>query len=152
MKINKFELFIGSGFLTGFISIASGTFGSFVATLIYLVIPNFEKPYIIFPVIFITFFYGIYVAQKFEMKYGNDPAQCTIDEFVGTWIAFSLIPKKLILIAIAFVVWRLLDIFKPFPAKQSEKVKGGLGIMLDDVISGIYTVIILEIVILLKII
>lgn len=151
MKINKFELFIGSGFLTGYIPIASGTFGSFIATLLYLFIPNFEKPYIIFPVIVITFVYGIYISQKFEMKYGTDPAQCTIDEFAGTWISFCLIPKKLILVALAFVIWRLLDIIKPFPARKAEEIKGGLGIMLDDVVSGIYTLIIMEIIILLKI-
>ncbi|MBN2572807.1 MAG: phosphatidylglycerophosphatase A [Ignavibacteriales bacterium] len=152
MKINKFEFFLGSGFLTGYIPFASGTFGSFIATLLYYFIPNFEKPYIIFPFIIITFFYGIYIAQKFEMKYGKDPAQCTIDEFVGTWIALFLLPKNLILISIAFVIWRLLDIVKPFPAKQAEKAKGGLGIMLDDVVSGIYTFIIIKIIILLKII
>jgi len=152
LKINKFELFLGSGFLTGYIPIASGTFGSFIATVIYYFVPNFEKPYIIFPVIIIIFFYGIYIAKKFETKYGKDPSQCTIDEFVGTWIALCLLPKKLILIAIAFVIWRLLDIVKPFPAKQAEKVNGGLGIMLDDVISGVYTLIIMEILIFLKII
>lgn len=141
--INLFEKIVGSGLYTGYIPFASGTFGSLVGTLIYF-IPGFENSYVIIPSIIVLFIYGIYVSGKFEKQYGKDPSQCTVDEIVGTWISFILLPKKIIIIIIAFLVWRLLDIVKPFPARNSEKLSGGLGIMLDDVISGIYTLIIIH--------
>jgi len=141
--INLFEKIVGSGLYTGYIPIASGTFGSIVGVLIYL-IPGFENPYAIIPSIIILFVYGIYVSGKFEKQFGKDPSQCTVDEIVGTWVSFILLPKKLLVIMFAFLLWRLLDIIKPFPARNSEKINGGLGIMLDDVISGFYTVIIIH--------
>ena len=141
--INLFEKIIGSGFFTGFIPIASGTFGSLVAILIYL-IPGFENYYVIIPSTLILFLYGVYISSKFETQYGKDPSECTVDEIVGTWISLILLPKELLVILSAFVLWRLLDIVKPFPARDSEKISGGLGIMLDDVISGIYTLIIIH--------
>ena len=63
--INLFEKIVGSGLYTGYIPIASGTFGSIVGVLIYL-IPGFENPYVIIPSIIILFVYGIYVSGKFE--------------------------------------------------------------------------------------
>ncbi len=141
--INLFEKIIGSGFFTGFIPIASGTFGSLIAILIYL-IPGFENYYVIIPSTLILLLYGVYVSGKFEKQYGKDPSQCTVDEVVGTWISLILLPKSFLVILSAFLLWRLLDIVKPFPARNSEKISGGLGIMLDDVISGIYTLIIIH--------
>ena len=85
MKINSIEKFIGSGFYTGFIPLASGTFASLAALVIYF-IPYFEKLYIILPAIFIFILWGIRLGTKFESLYGKDPAECTIDEVVGMWI------------------------------------------------------------------
>ena len=143
MKINFFEKFIGSGFYTGYFPVASGTVGSLAALIIYL-IPGFEKLYIIIPSIAIFTLYGIYLGNKFENKYGKDPAECTVDEVVGTWISLIALPKTIGIIVTAFLLWRILDIIKPPPARNLEKIKGGLGIMLDDVISGAYTLIIMH--------
>lgn len=144
MKPNKLEKFIGSGFLSGYIPFAPGTFGSLVAFLIYL-IPGFENPTIMLIFISLTTVAGYYISNKFEKEYGKDPPQCTIDEFVGTWISLLFVPKILWLILIDFVLWRALDILKPFPARQLEKLNGGLGIMIDDIISGVYSLIIVHI-------
>ena len=83
IKINFIEKLIGSGFYTGYIPFASGTFGSIVALLIYW-IPGFENPVIMFIAIIIFATYGVYVGNKFDKKYGKDPAECTVDEIVGT--------------------------------------------------------------------
>jgi len=144
LKPNNFEKFIGSGFLSGYIPFAPGTFGSLAALLIYL-IPGFENPTIMLIFISLTTIAGFYISNKFENEYGKDPPQCTIDEFVGTWISLLFIPKILWLILIDFVIWRVLDILKPFPARQLEKLNGGLGIMIDDIISGVYSLIIVHI-------
>ena len=146
MKINFFERFIGSGFFTGYFPIASGTVGSLAALIIYL-IPGFEQLFVIIPSIVIFMVYGIYVGTKFEAEYGKDPAQCTIDEVVGMWISLVALPKTFTIVAIAFILWRILDIIKPPPARNLERLKGGLGIMIDDMISGIYTLIIMLLVV-----
>lgn len=146
VKLSFIEKLLGSGFYTGYIPFASGTFGTLAALLIYL-IPGFENPYVIVPAIIVFFIYGIYVGNKFENVYGKDPSECTIDEVVGTWISYLLLPKTVGIIIITFFLWRALDIFKPYPARKLENLNGGLGIMIDDVVSGFYTLIIMHLVV-----
>lgn len=145
-RINWFEKAVGSAFFTGFIPIASGTFGSLVALLFYL-IPGFEKLQIILPAIIILFTYGIVVSTKFEKIYGEDPAECTVDEVVGTWIALIALPKTILIAFTSFFIWRILDIIKPFPAGKAESLSSGWGIMMDDVISGFYSLIIVHLIV-----
>ncbi len=145
-KLNFIEKLLGSGFFTGYIPIASGTFGSLAAVVIYI-IPGFENSFILIPAILIFFLYGIYVGTKFENIYGKDPAECTIDEVVGTWISYLFLPKTVGILLITFFLWRALDIIKPYPAKKFEELKGGFGIMIDDVVSGFYTLIIMHLVV-----
>ena len=146
MKINLLERLLGSGFFSGYIPIAPGTFGSLVALAIYL-IPGFENPTILLTLISLFSIIGIYTGNKFEKVYGKDPAQCTIDEMVGMWITLLFIPKYIWYILIAFIIWRILDIIKPFPANIVEKIKGGWGIMLDDIVAGIYSLILVHIIV-----
>jgi phosphatidylglycerophosphatase A len=146
LNINSFEKFIGSGFYTGYSPYISGTVGSFAALIIYL-IPGFEELFVIIPAIIIFMVYGIYLGNKFEVEYGKDPSQCTVDEVVGMWISLVALPKSIGIIVSAFILWRFLDIIKPPPARNLERLKGGLGIMIDDVISGIYTLIIMHLVV-----
>ncbi len=133
MKPNKFEKLIGSGLLTGYSPFASGTVGSLLA-LAFLPLGREALA----ALILVFFFYGIYIGGKFEVEYGKDPGQFTLDEFVGTWIAFFAIPLNLYSIIFIFIVWRFFDILKPFPVRNAEKLKGGLGIMADDVIAALY--------------
>jgi phosphatidylglycerophosphatase A len=146
VKINFFDKLLGSGFYTGYIPFASGTFGSLAALFIYY-IPGFEKTFILIPAIIIFIFYGIYVGSKFEKLYGKDPAQCTIDEVVGMWITLLFLPKKIIFSLIAFLIWRVFDIIKPYPARQLESLNGGLGIMSDDIVAGIYSLIVVRLIV-----
>ena len=145
-QTNWFEKIIGSGFYTGYIPFASGTFGSLAAIVIYL-IPGFERLEIIIPVLVLFFGYGLFVSFKFEKVYGKDPSQCTVDEVVGTWIALIALPKTLLIVLTSFLIWRALDIIKPFPARTSEKLPGGFGIMIDDVIAGFYSLIIVHLIV-----
>jgi phosphatidylglycerophosphatase A len=145
-QINLFEKIIGSGFYTGYIPVASGTFGSLIALIIYF-IPGFEKVYVIIPITILLFFYGVFISFKFESTYGKDPAECTVDEVVGTWIALMALPKTILIALTSFFIWRILDIVKPFPARTSENLNGGWGIMIDDVISGVYTLLIVHLIV-----
>jgi len=146
MKLNLLEKAVGSTFFTGYVPFASGTVSSAIAFLIYW-IPGMEKPVILIPVIVLYALIGIGIGSKFELAYGKDPSQCTIDEAVGTWISLLFLPKTLVLTGIAFLVWRVLDIIKPYPANKLESLNGGLGIMADDIASGIYTCLLLNIVV-----
>jgi len=142
--IHSLKIFIGSGFYSGYFPKIPGTMGSFGALLIFL-IPGFEKPIIIIPMIVFSILISVYLGNYFEMKYGKDPAIFTLDEYVGTWIAFLFLPKTMLIITIGFILWRVLDIIKPYPANKLEAIKGGWGIVLDDVISGMYSLIIMHI-------
>ncbi len=144
-KINIIEKTVGSGFFTGYIPFASGTFGSLAGLLIYY-IPGFEGLQILIPAIIIFTFYGIFLGSKFEMAYGKDPRQCTIDEVVGMWITLLFLPKTYLISIIAFFVWRAFDIIKPYPIKKLEDIEGGLGIMIDDVVGGIYSLITMHVI------
>jgi len=145
VKISFPEKFLGSGFFTGYIPFASGTFGSLAALLVYY-IPGFEKLYIIIPAILLAASYGIFIAGKFEKVYGKDPSECTIDEVAGMWISLLFLPKNLILSLIAFVIWRAMDIIKPFPVHRLEDLPGGWGIMLDDIAAALYSLAIVHII------
>ncbi len=148
MQLNFVEKLIGSGFYTGYVPFASGTFGSLAGLIIYF-IPGFEKPLIIIPAIILFTVYGIYVGSKFEKAYGKDPSECTVDEVVGMWISLLFVPKIWWIVVIVFFLWRISDIIKPFPARRLEKLEGGLGIMIDDVISGFYVLLIVHLFILI---
>lgn len=144
MKLNLIEKTFGSGFYSGYFPFAPGTIGSIFALTIYL-IPGMENPTIMLGLISLFTIIGLRVGTTFEKVYGKDPKQCTIDEFVGMWIALLFVPKYILYILFAFVVWRILDIVKPFPVNIIQKLKGGWGIMLDDIIAGLYSLILVHI-------
>jgi phosphatidylglycerophosphatase A len=144
LRINFLERLIGSGLYSGYSPVASGTVASFVALLIYF-IPGFEKLYIIIPGSILFLLFGIPLGSKFEKIYGKDPKQCTIDEFVGMWISLIALPKTIGISIVTFLIWRILDIIKPPPARKLEKIEGGFGIMFDDVVSAIYTLLIMHV-------
>jgi phosphatidylglycerophosphatase A len=146
VKLNFFEKMLGSGFFTGYLPMIPGTWGSLAALLIYL-IPGFENPSFMFLMISLFIVIGIPIGDRFESVYGKDPKECTIDEVVGMWITLLFLPRKIWWIIAAFVIWRLMDIVKPFPARQFEKIKGGWGIMLDDITAGLYSFISIQMVI-----
>ena len=116
-----------------------------MAALFIYLIPGFENPTLLLLLISLFTVLGINIASKFELVYGKDPAECTVDEMVGMWISVLFIPKTVLYVVFAFFVWRVLDIIKPFPARQAEKLKGGWGIMMDDIIAGFYSLIIVHI-------
>jgi phosphatidylglycerophosphatase A len=147
VKLNFIEKLLGSGFYTGYIPFASGTFGSFAALIIYWAIPGFENWFILLPAIIIFTFYGIYTGNKFDKIYGKDPAECTIDEMVGMWISLLWLPKTIAVSIAAFFIWRIMDIIKPYPARKLESLPGGTGIMIDDIIASIYSLFLLHLII-----
>ncbi len=137
-----------SGFYTGYAPAASGTLGSAIAVAFYF-IPGFESPLILGFVLLLVFGLGIKASSIMEKRYGHDPAEVTIDEVVGMWITLFFLPKSILVVLAAFFVFRFFDIIKPFPARAFDAMHGGFGIMMDDVVSGIYANIMMQIVLLI---
>lgn len=135
---NFVDKLISTGLGTGLSPFAPGTVGSFLALLIYF-IPGFNELYVMIPSIVIFFVWGTYSADRMEKAYGHDPSRVVIDEIVAVWISLLFLPKRLFLAIAAFFIFRILDIIKPFPANYFDKRNGGISIMMDDVVCGVYT-------------
>jgi len=137
-----------SGLYTGYVPAASGTLGSAIAVAFYF-IPGFESPVLFGIVLLVIFLLGIKASSVMEKRYGHDPSEVTIDEVVGMWITLFLLPKTILIAFAAFFIFRFFDIIKPFPARKFDTMHGGIGIMMDDVISGIYANITMQIILLI---
>jgi phosphatidylglycerophosphatase A len=83
----------------------------------------------------------VYISEEAEkIFWRKDASQIVFDEVVGAFISVFLLPKKIEYIILAFFIFRFFDIVKPYPIRKiDEKVKGGFGVMLDDVIAAVYT-------------
>jgi len=134
---------VGTGLGTGYSPLAPGTAGSFVALLIWIALPPLSAGQQI-ALVAVGFAVGIPLCTSLEKDYGHDPHQATWDEFVGQWVSLFLLPRTLPYLAAAFLIFRALDVWKPFPAYRSQKLPGGWGIMVDDLIVGIYTALLLH--------
>lgn len=145
MKLSFFDKILGSFFFTGYLPGPTGTYASMLAFLFYFYLPFFENLYAILSIILFFSIYGFFLGDKFEAFYNKkDPEVFTLDEAVGSWISLIGAPKTYGYLFIAFIIWRLADIIKPFPARNLEKLSGGKGIMLDDIISSFYVCILMN--------
>lgn len=135
---------IASGLGCGYAPLAPGTAGSLLAVAIFWLWPL--NSWIWLTIIILVFFIGVWAATGVEREKGNDPGLVVIDEVVGQWISYLFLPVSLFNLIAGFFLFRLFDIFKPFPIDQSQKLKGGWGIMIDDVLAGIYANVLLQIV------
>lgn len=138
-----------SGLFSGYSPVASGTVGSAVGLAFYC-IPGFEQPSVLIPVSVLVLFLGIKASNAMEKVYGHDPGEVTIDEVLGMWISLVFLPKTIVVGALAFFIFRILDIVKPFPARRFDNLHGGAGVMIDDVISAVYTNLLLQLAFALK--
>ena len=130
------EHFLATGFGTGHSPVAPGTVGTAVGVIIFL--PILSMPlYLQIGFVISSFFLGVWITARVARDMGiKDPPEIVFDEFVGIWVALLGL-KNLFLIFPAFVIFRLLDIFKPWPVSFFDReIKGGWGIMLDDLVAG----------------
>ena len=132
-----FVRLIATGFFSGYSSFAPGTAGSGVALAIYCLLPPLNS-WVWGLLLVGLFFLGVYTSRACEKAWGKDPKYVVIDEFVGFFITVSLLPQSVLTGIVGFVVFRILDIIKPPPARQVEALPNGWGIVADDVIAGIY--------------
>lgn len=128
---------IATGFYSGYSRVTPGTVGSLVGVALFA-IPLFSDTIPFLVVTVLMFFVGVWTSAQLERRHGDDPQIVVVDEIVGMWISLILVPRTLLFVAIAFILFRIFDTFKPFPARRAESLKHGWGIMLDDVVAGAY--------------
>lgn len=140
-------LIISTGFYSGYFPLIPGTIGTALGVVIYWAISGFQLIYYSGFLLLLTIL-GLYESEKAEIYFSRkDAPQIVIDEIIGYLITMMYIPSKLKFVIIGFFVFRIMDIVKPFPCRQLQQLKGGTGIVIDDVIAGIYSNIILQIVV-----
>jgi len=127
---------MGTGLGIGLTPIAPATWASLAAVLLYGFSPLAEDSYGFFLLCGLGFLVGIWACQTLITEADHDPSRAVWDEFVGLWVTCLFLPKTLPWLAAAFVVFRVLDILKPFPIRRFERLPGGLGIMADDLAAG----------------
>ena len=141
-KLSNPVHFLALGFGSGLINPAPGTWGTLAAVPVYLlllfVLPAGFYPYLI--VLVASFILGVYLCGKTAHDVGvHDHGAIVWDEFVGLWITMTFIPFTWVNLLIGFVLFRFFDIIKPWPIKLLDKhVHGGFGIMIDDVLAGLF--------------
>ncbi|MBN1826524.1 MAG: phosphatidylglycerophosphatase A [Candidatus Eisenbacteria bacterium] len=132
-----------SALYTGFAPVAPGTAGSALAALLLLLpgrlpgLPAWERPEWIAAIAVITLA-GAWSARYAEAKYGKDPGVVVIDEVAGMAVTLYLIPNGVAAVVAAFFLFRFFDIVKPWPVRTVEEGTGVWGIMLDDILAGVY--------------
>jgi len=144
-KNHVFAITIASTFGSGYFPIAPGTVGAAVAAVLLWFTPTVSLTLFAGATV-LFFFLGVWVSSKSEQVWGHDAGRINWDEFVGMMITVFALPKTWHVFLAGFLLFRLFDIIKPFPANVSQKLPGGWGVMVDDVIAAIYSNIILQIV------
>lgn len=136
--------FIATGFFVGRIPFAPGTLGTLVGIPLVLI---FSTKKLLLGAIVVLFILGWVSAQRVIQKKGNpDPEEVVIDEIVGYMASFLFVEPTYKTIVLAFILFRVIDVFKPFPVNLFEKFPGGLGVMADDLVGGVLTSLILFII------
>ena len=125
----------------GFLPI-SGTIGSLIAIFVYFIFYNYLNLLSFIVLIILIFFYSIFFLDKtIKRSFStSDPKEIVIDEFIGQSIPLLLCENNFFLLILSFLLFRLFDITKPWPASYFDlKVKNANGVLMDDIIAGLYT-------------
>ena len=135
---DKLALLLSSCFGVGLVPAAQGTFGTLAAMPLAAAIAQLS-PVAGAYVLFFFILMAIRVSARSAAALGNDdPGEVVIDEAAGLLVTLFLLPATMPNLWLGFVLFRLFDILKPYPIRRLEKIGGGAGIVLDDLLAGIY--------------
>ena len=130
-------------FFLGYSPVAPGTAGTIGAIFIFYIISGLSWLSYLLTILLMSIF-SIFITNKILKYYkSDDPSEIVIDEVCGYLFTMFLVPLSWVNITIGFILFRIFDVVKPYPIKRVENLKGGYGIIIDDVLDGIYSNIIL---------
>ena len=138
IKMKKqITLLAATGFYSGYLRPFSGTWGTIPAWLIgfYLIKDDIT---LMFAATVICFIISVWSAGEAEKYFGHDSKNIVIDEWAGMFVTFLFVPYSLVSYIIAFVLFRIFDVVKIYPAAQFENLPGGWGVTMDDIAAGVY--------------
>ena len=155
MKIKLNEIFsnpsllLATGFGIGLIPVAPGTFGSILGVILFLILTHLNLPIFWLSLIILILYFFSYLAVQSTLNAvkRSDPGEIVIDEVLGMMLVMMTIPPDPKWIFLAFILFRIFDIFMPWPINQVDsKLKNALGVMLDDFIAALYAGIIIVVI------
>ncbi|MCX8117825.1 MAG: phosphatidylglycerophosphatase A [Desulfobacterota bacterium] len=136
--MDRFILLLGTGLGTGYAPFAPGTMGTLLAIPLYYGLSEIPSPLYELTLAGL-FFLSVWVAEKAGALLGQkDDPRIVIDEIMGFFVTTLWMPKTVLFILVGFVLFRFFDILKPPPIRLMEKMRGGYGVVLDDVVAGLY--------------
>ena len=144
LLLKRVIFLLASGLGAGYCPVAPGTIGTLVAIPIFLVFSRIPFP--IYEGTLLTFFFlSSWISEKAQNAWGRkDHPRIVIDEILGFLVTMLWVPTTVLLSVLGFFLVRFFDIVKPPPIRLAEKVRGGFGVVLDDVLAGIYANIVLQ--------
>ena len=135
----RLGLFIATCGYLGYVPVAPGTFGSAAGLVVLAAVRWSGSPALELAVIILLFAVGVWSANAAERHFGGvDPAPVILDEVVGMLITLAFLPVNITGAIVGFLLFRLFDVVKPWPANRLEALHGGLGVMADDAMAGVY--------------
>lgn len=143
--MNRVIMALATGLYVGKIGKAPGTWGSLAAFLPWLLVKDLPlNTYL--PLLALLFVIGFFVAGSAEKILDSPDAGCiVIDEILGMFVTLTAAPDHPVAWILGFILFRIFDIFKPFPVSWfDQRIHGGIGIMMDDVMAGIYAFVTLQ--------
>lgn len=137
--MRQLALFCSTFGFVGYAPIAPGTFGSAAGLVVFGAVRATGSPAVEIATIVVLFLVGIWSGTLAERHFGaTDPGPIVLDEVVGMLMTLCLLPVNAAGAVVGFFVFRVLDVIKPFPAAQFERLPGGLGVMADDGMAAVY--------------
>lgn len=137
--MTRLAVFIATVGYCGYFPIAPGTVGSAAGLVVYLLVWWTQSPVVEGLLIVAVYAIGIWAGTEAEHYFGGiDPGPVVIDEVLGMLITLAFMPVGLWTAIAGFVLFRIFDVIKPFPAGRFERLHGGLGVMSDDAMAAVY--------------
>lgn len=137
--MTRFAVFLATAGYCGYFPFAPGTVGSAAGLIVYLLVWWTASPVVEVGLIVALFAAGVWAGSIAERYFGGiDPGPIVLDEVVGMLITLAFIPVGLSGALAGFVLFRIFDVLKPFPARRLESLHGGLGVMADDAMAAVY--------------
>ena len=137
--MEKIAFFIWTAGFAGLVPVAPGTAGSVVGLVLLILVRATRNDWIEVLVLVIVVAVGTWSASAAERHYRReDPGEIVIDEVAGMMLTLLWLPSGWVPFLVGFLAFRFFDIVKPFPARLAERLPGGVGVMADDLVAGLY--------------